>query len=225
MMKSGGIPHSLRPQLWLRLSGALERKYDPTLLLPYWKVVKESTANEYFSFSRHIEKDLTRILPANGCFTKIDSPGIPRLRRVLRSISWLYPDIGYCQGMGTVVAHLLLLLEEEDCFWLMATLVEDILPATYFVSDFIGVRTDCLVIARLVSIHFPNVDELLRANDIELALIVFTWFLTVFASFVHVKILLRIWDLLFSEGDVILFKVMLALIKFKGMCVCIDHRI
>jgi hypothetical protein len=216
MLRNGGIPHSLRPQLWLRLSGALEKKSDPDLLLPYWKVVKESTANEYFSFSKNIEKDLTRILPGNGCFTKIDSPGIPRLRRVLRSISWIYPDIGYCQGMGTVVAHLLLLLEEEDAFWLMSIVIEDILPPTYFISDFVGVRTDCLVIAHFVSLQFPRVNELLKEHDIELGLIVFTWFLTMFASFVHVKILLRIWDLVFSEGDVVLFKVMLALIKFKG---------
>jgi len=28
--------------------------------------------------------------------------GIGRLRRVLKSIAWLYPEIGYCQGMGVV---------------------------------------------------------------------------------------------------------------------------
>lgn len=36
------------------------------------------------------------------------------------------------------VASLLLLLEEEDAFWLMATIVEDLLPASYFSSSMIG---------------------------------------------------------------------------------------
>jgi len=200
---------------WCRLSGAFEKKSDPHNL-PYYKIVRESTANEYFSFAKHIEKDLTRILPGNGCFVKSDSPGIPRLRRVLRAIAWLYPDVGYCQGFGTIVAHLLLFLEEEDCFWLMCSVIEDILPASYFTSDFLGIRVDSLVLGNLVSVHFPDVDKLLKEHDIELGLITFTWFMTLLASVVHVKILLRIWDVLFAEGSVFMFKVMLALIKLKG---------
>jgi hypothetical protein len=184
--------------------------------MPYFKVVRESTANEYFSYAKHIEKDLLRILPGNGCFSKLDSPGIPRLRRVLRAIAWLYPDIGYCQGFGAILAHMLLFLEEEDCFWLMCTIIEDILPASYFASDFLGIRIDTLVLGHFVQIHFPEVDKLLKEHDIELGLIVFPWFMTLFASVVHVKILLRIWDLLFAEGSVLVFKVMLALLKLKG---------
>ena len=41
-------------------------------------------------------------MPSNACFCNISSTGIPRLRRVLRAIAWLYPDIGYCQGTGMV---------------------------------------------------------------------------------------------------------------------------
>ncbi|XP_021957950.1 small G protein signaling modulator 3 isoform X2 [Folsomia candida] len=214
MTTHAGIPHSLRPQMWCRLSGAFEKKCNPANL-PYYKVVRESTRNEYFSYAKHIEKDLFRILPGNGCFCKSDSPGIPRLRRVLRSIAWLYPDVGYCQGFGTVVAHLLLFLEEEDCFWLMSTVIEDILPASYFTSDFLGIRVDALVFGHFLAAHFPEVDALLKEHDIELGLIAFTWFMTLFASVVHVKILLRIWDHLFAEGSMVVFKVMLAMVKLK----------
>jgi hypothetical protein len=47
--------------------------------------------------SRQIEKDLLRTLPNNVCFSSPKATGIPRLRRILRGIAWLYPDIGYCQ--------------------------------------------------------------------------------------------------------------------------------
>lgn len=72
------------------------------------------------------------------------------------------------------------------------------------------------VLGYLVSQHFPEVDLLLKEHNIELGLISFTWFVTLFANVVHVKILLRIWDLLFAEGGVVMFKVILALIKLKG---------
>ena len=47
-------------------------------------------------------QDLLRTLPSNACFCNAKSTGVARLRRVLRGIAWLYPEIGYCQGMGVV---------------------------------------------------------------------------------------------------------------------------
>lgn len=41
-------------------------------------------------------------MPTNACFSSLTSVGVPRLRRVLRGLAWLYPDIGYCQGTGMV---------------------------------------------------------------------------------------------------------------------------
>lgn len=41
-------------------------------------------------------------MPTNACFSSLTSVGVPRLRRILRGLAWLYPDIGYCQGTGMV---------------------------------------------------------------------------------------------------------------------------
>ena len=53
--------------------------------------------------SRQIEKDLLRTLPTNVCYSNLNSTGIPRLRRILRGLAWLYPDIGYCQVCNEIV--------------------------------------------------------------------------------------------------------------------------
>lgn len=58
-----------------------------------------------FTSVPQIEKDLLRTMPTNSCFSSITSVGVPRLRRVLRGLAWLYPDIGYCQGTGMVSTH------------------------------------------------------------------------------------------------------------------------
>lgn len=110
-MVRAGIPHSLRAQIWLRLSGALQKKtnFETT----YHDIVKASS-NDQLMTSKQIEKDLLRIMPTNACFSSPNSTGVPRLRRILRGIAWLFPDIGYCQGTGTIAASLLLLMEEED---------------------------------------------------------------------------------------------------------------
>lgn len=93
-MVRAGIPHSIRSQLWLRLSGALQKKLKSDT--SYKEIVKVSS-NDALMTSKQIEKDLLRILPTNACFSS-NGTGIPRLRRVLRGVAWLFPDIGYCQG-------------------------------------------------------------------------------------------------------------------------------
>lgn len=187
-MVRAGIPHSLRPQMWMRLSGALQKKIKSETT--YHDIVKASS-NDALMTSKQIEKDLLRIMPTNACFSTPNGTGIPRLRRILRGLSWLFPDIGYCQGTGVVVASLLLFLEEEDSFWMMATIVEDLLPASYYSSTLLGIQADQRVIQTLISNYLTEVDEALKRHDIELSLITLHWFLTLFANVVHMKILLR----------------------------------
>ncbi len=46
------------------------------------------------------------------------------------------------QGMGMIVATYLLLMEEEDAFWMMVATVEDLLPSSYYSPSLIGVQAD-----------------------------------------------------------------------------------
>ncbi|XP_074094148.1 small G protein signaling modulator 3 homolog [Cotesia typhae] len=207
-----GIPHSLRPRIWMRMSGALHKKISSDM--SYKDIVKASSSDALMT-SKQIEKDLLRTMPANACFSNLHSTGIPRLRRVMRGLAWLYPDIGYCQGTGTMAASLLLLLEEEDAFWMMATIVEDLLPASYYSSTLLGVQADQRVLRTLITNYLPDIDHVLSQHDIELSLISLHWFLTLFASVVHMKILLRIWDLFLFDGSIVLFQVTFGMLKIR----------
>lgn len=109
-----GIPHSLRPQIWMRMSGinikirnkhnqfnfmrmyffiigALQKKCSSEIM---YKDIVKASSNDALMTNKQIEKDLLRIMPANACFSHLHSTGIPRLRRVMRALAWLYPDIG-----------------------------------------------------------------------------------------------------------------------------------
>ncbi|XP_055458966.1 small G protein signaling modulator 3 isoform X2 [Psammomys obesus] len=207
-----GIPHGMRPQLWMRLSGALQKKRNSEL--SYRDVVKNSSNDETIA-AKQIEKDLLRTMPSNACFANVNSIGVPRLRRVLRALAWLYPEIGYCQGTGMVAACLLLFLEEEDAFWMMCAIIEDLLPASYFSTTLLGVQTDQRVLRHLIVQYLPRLDKLLQEHDIELSLITLHWFLTAFASVVHIRLLLRIWDLFFYEGSLVLFQTTLGMLRLK----------
>lgn len=114
-----------------------------------------------------------------------------------------------------IVASLLLLLEEEDVFWIMVAIVEDLLPASYYSSSSIGIQADQRVLRTLITNYLSDIDDVLRNHDIELSLITMHWFLTLFASVVHMKILLRIWDMFFFSGSLVLFQVTVGMLKMK----------
>lgn len=211
-MVRDGIPHSLRPQMWMRLSGALNKKMKSEV--SYEEIIRAS-ANDSLMTSKQIEKDLLRIMPNNACFSNAKGTGIPRLRRILRGLAWLFPDIGYCQGTGVIVACLLLFMEEENVFWMMATIVEDLLPASYYASNLIGVQADQKVLQTLIANYLTSVNDSLKQHDIELSLITLHWYLTLFANVVHMKILVRVWDWFFYDGSIVLFQLTLGMLKMK----------
>uniref|UniRef100_A0A7M5XAK7 RUN and TBC1 domain-containing protein 3 n=1 Tax=Clytia hemisphaerica TaxID=252671 RepID=A0A7M5XAK7_9CNID len=207
-----GIPHSMRVHLWPRLSGALKKKHESEI--SYRKIVKKSEDEDSLILSQ-IEKDLCRTMPSNACFQDLNSIGIGKLKRILLSVAWLYPDIGYCQGMGMIAASLLLFVEEETTFWIMVAIIEDLLPSSYFSSTLIGVQVDQRVLRQLIANYMPSLDDAMKEHDIEISLITLHWFLTAMASVLQHKVLLRVWDIFFYEGSIALFKLTLGMMKYK----------
>ncbi|XP_060572376.1 small G protein signaling modulator 3 homolog [Ruditapes philippinarum] len=214
-MVRAGIPHSLRPQMWIRLSGALDKKKKSDLT---YKDIVKASSNDHLMTSKQIEKDLLRTMPSNACYCNIHSTGIPRLRRILRGLAWLFPDIGYCQGTGVIAASLLLFMEEEDTFWMMCAIIEDLLPASYYSSTLLGIQADQRVLRQLITSYLPDTDLVLKEHDIGKIIeseIGLHWFLTLFASVVHMKVLLRLWDLFFYDGTTTLFQMTMGMLKMK----------
>lgn len=81
---------------------------------------------------------------------------------------------------------------------------------------YLGVQADQRVLSSLVATYLPGVEGVIKEHDIELSLIALHWFMTLFSSVLHMKILLRVWDLFFLDGSIVLFQVTLAMLKIKG---------
>jgi hypothetical protein len=80
------------------------------------------------------------------------------LRNVLTAFSWRNPHIGYCQGMNIVAATFLLYMPEEEAFWLLCTVCEDMLPE-YYTKALLGSQVDQYIFCSLVSNNLPAIDD------------------------------------------------------------------
>lgn len=213
LLQEGGIPHSLRPFLWPLLCGALEKRSKSPFV--YAKIVSKSEKEGAPSVNVQIEKDLLRTLPSHYSFSKAHSPGIAPLRRVLRALAFLFPELGYCQGMGLVVGDLLLVCCEENAFWIMSCLIEDLLPSSYYSPSLLGVRVDERLLRHLVQVHMPELTELMHDLNADISMVIANWLITLLASAFPPRILFRIWDWIFAFGSAVLFRIILSMLKLN----------
>uniref|UniRef100_A0A0K0EGM8 RUN and TBC1 domain-containing protein 3 n=1 Tax=Strongyloides stercoralis TaxID=6248 RepID=A0A0K0EGM8_STRER len=211
MIFSEGIPHSLRPFLWTILSGGLKKKKSS--IFKYEQVVKQCITKLNISINIQIEKDVLRTLPTNICFLNENSIGTNSLRNILKSIAFLYPDLGYCQGIGMVVANILLVCPEEYTFWIMVSIIEDILPINYYSHSLVDLQIDQKIIQHFIKLYIPELYECLIDKNIDLGMVTANWFLTIFASSLRTDFLFRIWDLFLVYGCSIIFRIIISMFK------------
>ena len=66
--------------------------------------------------------------------------GLGQLREVLVAYSVRNSSVGYCQSMNFIAALLLLFVDAEPAFWMLANLVERLLPAQYYEPGLRGLQ-------------------------------------------------------------------------------------
>lgn len=199
-----GVPMAYRPAVWTQCVGAAD------VAEPGQYADLAAGAGD-----TQIELDVRRTMPANLFFGG-DGPGVPKLRRVLTAFAHHDPASGYCQGMNNVAAVLLLTYpSEEDAFWAFAGIVRNVLPPGYYGADMAVAHADQQVLLDLVRAGLPKLASHMDALGVELRAVSIGWFLSLFTTCVPIETLLRIWDVLFVEGCVVLFRVAFAILSLK----------
>lgn len=206
----GGIPVSYRSKIWLECSGA------GSLRAPgYYEDLITNGEDDPIILSQ-IEMDITRTLTDNIFFRK--GPGISKLKEVLVAYSRRNKEVGYCQGMNLITACLLLIMPTaEDAFWVLASMIENILPQNYYDHSLLTSRADQVVLRQYVTELLPKLSAHLDELGIELEALSFQWFLSVFTDCLSAEALFRVWDvvLCMHDGSTFLFQVALALLKLN----------
>jgi hypothetical protein len=208
----GGIPVAYRAKIWSECSGA------STLRVPgyYQDIVARSDEQDDANIVSQIQMDINRTLTDNIFFRK--GPGVSKLNEVLVAYARRNPDVGYCQGMNLIAANLLLIMPSaEEAFWVLASIVENILPGGYYDHSLLTSRADQQVLRRYVAEVLPRLSAHLEELSIELEALTFQWFLSVFTDLLCAEALFRVWDvvLCMGEGSTFLFQVALALLKLN----------
>ncbi|KAG8927397.1 hypothetical protein FRC02_008235 [Tulasnella sp. 418] len=206
-----GAPLVYRAKMWFECSGALELM-EPGV---YQELLAQNEGKEGNTTLNEIEKDVSRTMPLNVFFGG-DGVGVGKLRRVLQAYSWRNPSVGYCQGMNLIASTLLLVhADEEEAFWVLTAIIENLLPAEYFSPSLLVSRACPMVLLDYVQELMPKLYLHLLDQGVDLPAICFSWFLSLFTDCLPVETLFRVWDIFFVEGMDVLFRIALGVLKLN----------
>ncbi|XP_010913961.1 uncharacterized protein [Elaeis guineensis] len=217
-----GIPPVLRPKVWLSVSGAAKKR--STVPDSYYVDLIMATEGKVTPATRQIDHDLPRTFPCHPWLDTLE--GQASLRRVLVGYSFRDSDVGYCQGLNYVAALLLLVMKtEEDAFWMLAVLLENVLVNDCYTDNLSGCHVEQRVFKDLLAKKCPRIAAHLEAMEFDVSLVATEWFLCLFSKSLPSETTLRVWDVLFNEGAKVLFHVALAIFKMKEEELLRTHQI
>lgn len=205
-----GLPNMLRGELWEIASGSIFMRMAHSG--EYAQILKDYEGQTNPSMEE-IEKDLNRSLPEYAAYQTPE--GIATLRRVLVAYSWKNRELGYCQAMNIVVAALLIYMSEEQCFWMLDTLCERMIPG-YYTQSMAGTLLDQKVFEHLVQQTMPILHEHFLRHDMQLSIVTLPWLLSLYINSMPMVFAFRIVDCFMAFGPQVLFQIGLAILKING---------
>lgn len=128
------------------------------------------------------------------------------------------PEIGYVQGLAFLGAMFLLNLDLRDSFVCFANL----LNRRYFQSFYRIKHMDeyLELFEQLLRVHLPKLSAHFSAMSIKVDCFALDWFFTLFAKSLPLDVVVRLWDLFFRDGEVLIYRTALAILSIYEDQLC-----
>ncbi|TEA13771.1 GTPase-activating protein GYP5 [Colletotrichum sidae] len=163
---------------------------------------RQKKQKEDAAMLQKLEKTIRRDLGARTSFSKYaTAAGLQEgLFGVCKAYALYDEPVGYAQGINFLIMPLLFNMTEEEAFCLLVKLMNQYHLRDLFVQDMPGLHKNLYVFERLLEDFEPALYCHLRRRGISPHLYATQWFLTLFAYRFPLQLVLRIYDLIFSEG-------------------------
>ena len=165
------------------------------------------------SFS-NIELDIPRVFNCGDQIISTDARA--KMLPILKAYFKRNATIGYWQWMGYVAGILSRQMSEEQAFWVMWMLIECILLSDYYTQNITGVLVDIEWYNELLELFLPKVKRQLDKNLVTSIEYIPKWFSCWYANIFPFQVVEKVWDFMFWQGMIIIYKVALALMSLMS---------
>lgn len=183
-----GIPKEFRGIVWQLVA----RSKSPQLEELYMHLKNDASVHE-----KAIKRDLTR----TSFFTNVDAAKkADELFNVIKAYSLFDPDVGYTQGMAFIAVPLVMNMTEAECFCLLVTLMKEYGLRELFCPDMQGLHLLLHQFDRILEQCLPLLYNHLVRQGVRLLMYASQWFLTFFSYKFPLDVVLRIFDMVITQG-------------------------
>lgn len=196
------VPTKLRAEVWPRLLDVEGlRKRKPGLYEALCTHAETATLDE--DIEHTIEADLTRTMPFHCLFwQKGAAPGIDPLRRVLRAYAFHVPAVGYCQGMSSIAALILVnSSSEEDAFLMLVRFMSRYGYKNVFKPGFPQYKIWLEEVRAVLAARYPRLNAHFEKEGVIPELFLDKAIITCLTHHYPHRALVRIWDLMLLGGS------------------------
>uniref|UniRef100_A0A182TRU6 Rab-GAP TBC domain-containing protein n=1 Tax=Anopheles melas TaxID=34690 RepID=A0A182TRU6_9DIPT len=206
-----GIPDRMRSAIWRKLLD-LDRQirenggmYDRML----------DCARRHSPDIRQIDFDVNRQFRNHVFYRERYSVKQQSLFRVLAAYSMYNTEVGYCQGMSTVAAVLLMYFDEEDTFWALDVLMTNQRYAMHglYIVGFPKLMRFLAHHDRILTKCLPKVKKHLDKHEVHSVLYSLKWFFVIFIERIPFSLCLRVWDIYMMYGERVLTAMAYTILK------------
>ncbi|KAF4634766.1 hypothetical protein G7Y89_g3342 [Cudoniella acicularis] len=164
--------------------------------------LKKKKAKEDAASLNKLEKAIRRDLGARTSYSKFAaSAGLQEgLFGVCKAYALFDEGVGYAQGMNFLAMPLLFNMPEDEAFCLLVRLMNKYHLRDLFIQDMPGLHMHLYQFERLLEDFEPALYCHLHRRQVTPHLYATQWFLTLFAYRFPLQLVLRIYDLILSEG-------------------------
>jgi len=145
-----------------------------------------------------ISRDLGRTFH-EGRFNSTEA--ITSLENILVSISFIRPEVGYCQGMNFVAGALLELLNDEEiAFWVFLYMLDKYELNQLYYENMPDYNIRIFQLEFFIKKYLKSLFSHFKKHQINSELIFSKWILTVFSSYLPFTTLSKVYDVFLIEG-------------------------
>jgi len=184
----------------------------------------------YF-YQKHFQKSKSIFLFPKTCKSDIcrtyDDPKFSniefqqKMERILVAIAFMYPEMGYCQGMSFVIGEILNVVHEEELtFWLFIGLIQKFFIQLVYMNGLPAAHLHMYLLGGLLEMYIPELDIHLRKLGVSWDLFTAKFIFTLGSGYIPLGLLAQIFDIFFMEGWAGLYKICISFLMFYKEKIC-----
>ncbi|KYQ90656.1 ankyrin repeat-containing protein [Tieghemostelium lacteum] len=213
------VSESIRSTLWRLVLDPENVKQQHANRVTYEQLLERDS-----EFVKQIDLDIDRTYRNHYIFRERFNEGQQSLFNILKAYSVYDPEVGYCQGMSSLVAMMLMYLSEEQSFWALVSLMESdkYQFRGLFLPSFPLLYRHYAIHEALLHQELPKVQNHFNVEGINTSMYATKWFLTIFSGNVPFPLLVRFWDLVLLNGYYIVHSFAIQLLREYDDLLCAE---